>query len=158
MNLWRSAALLAATVSTGMMAGLFAAFAYAVMPGLARAGNRVLVVAMQRINESIQNGLFLLLFAGALVFTAIAAALHLGAGRRAALPGIIVALVLYVATLVITFAANIPLNTLLADGGDADPAGLRDRFEATWVRWNIVRTVTCSAAFVSLAWASLRHG
>jgi uncharacterized membrane protein len=158
MNLWRSAALLAATVSTGMMAGLFAAFAYAVMPGLARADDRTVVVAMQRINESIQNGLFLLLFAGALVFTAIAAALHLGAGRRAALPGIIVALVLYVATLVITFAANIPLNTLLADGGDADPAGLRDRFEVAWVRWNIVRTVTCSAAFVSLAWASLRHG
>jgi uncharacterized membrane protein len=158
MNLWRSAALLAATVSTGMMAGLFAAFAYAVMPGLARADDRTVVVAMQRINESIQNGLFFLLFAGALVSTAIAAALYLSADRTAPLPWIIVALVLYVATLVITFAANIPLNNLLADGGDADPAGLRDRFEAAWVRWNILRTVTCSAAFVSLAVASLRHG
>ena len=59
------------------------------------------------------------------------------------LPWIAAALVLYVATLVITIGFNVPLNNELAAAGDPDRirdlAAVRERFEAAWVRWNIAR-------------------
>lgn len=154
--------LLAAAVSTGLMAGLFAAFAYAVMPGLVRADDRTLVVAMQRINESILNGWFLVCFLGALACTALTAVLHLGSGHRAVLPWLLAALLLYLVVLVVTGTVNVPLNNQLAAAGDpdrvADLAAVRDRFTATWVRWNVLRAVASTAAFALLSWALVVHG
>ena len=55
-------------------------------------------------------------------------------------------------TLVITFAANIPLNEALAAApttGGVDAA--RTEFEQPWVRWHLVRTVSgvgCFACFL----------
>jgi uncharacterized membrane protein len=155
----RTALLLAATLTTGLVAGLFAAFSYAVMPGLGRADDRTLVIAMQRINESIQNALFFVIFFGALIVTVIAGLLFLGADRKAPLIWIGIGLVLYIATLAITIAGNIPLNNLLDAAGDPDRitdlAALRERYEAPWVRLNNLRTVTSTLAFAALCWASL---
>ncbi|MDO3702981.1 DUF1772 domain-containing protein [Micromonospora sp. C28SCA-DRY-2] len=162
MTVLRTVSLLAAAVSTGLMAGLFAAFAYAVLPGLVRADDRTLVLAMQRINESIINGWFLLCFLGALVCAGLAAALHLGAAHRSVLPWILAALLLYLVVLVVTGTVNVPLNNQLAAAGDpdrvADLAAVRDRFTATWVRWNLVRAVASTAAFTLLGWALVAHG
>jgi uncharacterized membrane protein len=158
----RSAALVAAALTTGLAAGLFYAFFFSVMPGLGAADDRTFVSAMQSINVRILNGWFALAFVGALVFTALALALHLDADRRAVLPWIAAALVLYLLTLAITFALNVPLNNQLAAAGDvagiADLAAVRDRFEAAWVRWNTLRTVTSIAAFGCLVWALVLHG
>ena len=76
----RAGVLLLATVTTGLMAGLFAAFAYAVMPGLARVDDRSFVAGMRSINQAILNGWFALCFGGALVCTLAAVLLHLPAG------------------------------------------------------------------------------
>ncbi|RKF29063.1 DUF1772 domain-containing protein [Micromonospora globbae] len=162
MILLRTLTLIAATVTTGLMAGLFAAFAYSVMPGLARADDRTLVVAMQRINESILNGWFFVCFFGALVFTGAAAALHLGGAWTPVLPWIVAALLLYVVVLVVTMAVNVPLNEALARAGDPDrltdlPA-VRDRFAPAWIRWNLVRAFASTAAFALLTWALVAHG
>ncbi|MEU2130218.1 hypothetical protein [Streptomyces sp. NPDC018352] len=43
--------LIATTLSAGLMAGLFAAFAYAVMPGLARTSDHTLIEAMRSITD-----------------------------------------------------------------------------------------------------------
>ncbi|MFH8368049.1 DUF1772 domain-containing protein [Streptomyces sp. NPDC018031] len=159
----RGAALVAATVTTGLSAGLFYAFACAVMPGLRKVGDRAFVETMQRINVAIVNGWFMISFMGALLLTGLALALHVpgGEGRRV-LPWVIAALVLYLAMFVITVAVNIPLNNELDAAGDpariADPAAVRERFEAVWVRWNIVRAVLSSAAFACLTWALVLHG
>ena len=55
-----------------------------------------------------------------------------------------------------------PLNDQLQAAGPvdriADLAGVRARFEPTWVRWNIVRAVLNSAAFGCLTWALVVHG
>jgi uncharacterized membrane protein len=57
---------------------------------------------------------------------------------------------------------NVPLNNELAAAGDpdhiADLAAVRERFEASWVRWNIARAVTSSAAFGCLIRALVLHG
>jgi uncharacterized membrane protein len=156
------AALVAAAVTVGLMAGLFAAFAYAVMPGLRRVDDRAFVAAMQQINVAIINPWFLACFLGGLLFTALAGVLHLDEGSRSALPWIAAGFVLYAAALAITGRVNVPLNNALAAAGDTekitDVGSVRRQFEARWVRWNVVRAVTSTAAFGCLAWALVRHG
>jgi uncharacterized membrane protein len=153
---WTTAALVAAVITNGLMAGLFAAYSYAVMPGLGRASDRTFVEAMQQTNAAILNGWFGLCFGGAVVFAAAAAFLHRG---RPGLWWVVAGLALYVAVLVVTFAINVPLNDALAAAGDpADLAGVRSRFEATWVRWNVVRAVLSTGAFGCLTWALVVAG
>jgi uncharacterized membrane protein len=158
----RTGSVIAAALTTGLAAGLFSAYSYSVMPGLGRADDRTFVLGMQRINVAILNGWFALCFVGALVFTALAVALHVTSGGHSALPWMVAALVLYVVVLAITFAVNVPLNNELDAAGDpdrvADLAAVRERFEATWVRWNIVRTVASTASFGCLLWALVLHG
>lgn len=161
-EVFRSVLLVAATVTMGLMAGLFCAFAYSVMPGLGQTGGRTFVDAMQRINVAILNGWFFIIFFGALVFTALAGVFHLRDDGRAVLPWIVAAFVLYVAVLVITGRINVPLNNELLAAGEPDRitdlAAVRERFEATWVRWNIARAVASTAAFGCLSWALVLHG
>ena len=152
---WTTAVLVAAVITNGLMAGLFAAYSYAVMPGLGRADDRTFVEAMQRTNAAILNGWFGICFGGAVVFAAVAVVLHRG---RPGLGWIVAGLVLYVAVLVVTFAVNVPLNDALAAAGNADPAGVRARFEGTWVRWNVVRAVLSTGAFGCLTWALATAG
>lgn len=151
------AALVAATVATGLVAGLFYAYACSVMPGLGRSSDRTFVESMQRINVAIINGWFLVVFVGGLVLIVLAAVLHLGEDGRPALPWIMAAFVLYGAVLVITGTVNVPLNNELAAAGEADQISdvhaVRERFEARWVRWNVVRAVVSTAAVASLTWA-----
>ena len=37
-------------------------------------------------------------------------------------------------------------------------AAARERFEARWVRWNIVRTVASTGALACIVWALVRFG
>ncbi|MEV6108184.1 anthrone oxygenase family protein [Streptomyces sp. NPDC051940] len=145
----RALALTTATVLTGLSAGLYAAFGYAVMPGLAQADDRTFVVAMQEINQAIQNGWFMIIFAGSLLALVSAAVLHRGTRT---LPWILAALVLYVVVLATTMGVNVPLNDDLdtARGGFAKA---RADFEDDWVTWNTVRTVVNLAVFGLTAWA-----
>jgi uncharacterized membrane protein len=162
LELFRGGALGAATLTTGLMAGLYYAYAVSVMLGLSRTDDRSFLSAMQQINVTILNPWFFVSFFGALVFTALAGVLYLQPDWRGVLPCIAAALVLYVATLVITIGFNVPLNNELASAGDpnriADLAAVRERFEASWVWWNIVRAVASTAAFGCLIWALVLHG
>ena len=147
--------LIGATVSTGLVAGLLAAFACAVMPALRRADDRTFVDVMQKINVAIINPAFLSMFVGGLLLTIAAVVLHVQQGERAALPWIVAGLVLYVVMLVITNRLNIPLNDELVAAGDPNQIGdvhsVRERFEDPWIAWNIVRTIANVAACGCLA-------
>lgn len=162
-DLLRNGVLVAATLAMGLAAGLFYTFSISVMPGLGRSDDRTFVEAMQHVNEAILNGWFALSFGGALVLTGLAAVLHISGDSRPALPWIVAALVLYgVGVMVVTMALNVPLNDELAAAGRpdriADLAAVRERFETAWVRWNVVRTVTSTAAFGCLTWALVLLG
>ncbi|MFC4494520.1 DUF1772 domain-containing protein [Streptomyces ovatisporus] len=160
-NVIQTAVLTAATLLTGLSAGLYYGFACAVMPGLRRCGDRTFVEAMQRINTAILNGWFMLLFAGSLVLTAAAAVLRLTLGTGpvevAPLVWTLAALLLYVAVLGITMGVNVPLNNRLEAGGlpheEDELAALRGHFENSWVRWNLIRAVCNTASFACLALA-----
>ena len=138
----QAVALIAATLTAGLMAGVYGIFALAIMPGLRTTDDRTFVAAFQAIDRAIVNPLFMLWFFGPLLFAGAAA---LAGGD--ALPLVIAALVLSLVVVVITFAVHLPLN-------DAIKAGARAPFhEARWVAWNIVRAVLSTAAFGLLMWA-----
>ena len=134
----------AATVTTGLNAGVYFAWATGVMPGLANASDHTFVETMNEINGVIVNPVFMSVLVGAPVLTGIAAFTEKGAMR----PWLLAALGANVATFLVTMGANVPLNdTLYA----VDPAKdnlhqARQDFEAKWVGWNIVRTLTSTAA------------
>lgn len=134
-----------AVVLTGLSAGLFATFSYAVMPGLRRTDDATFVQAMRAINVAILNPVFAIVFVGAAV--ALVAAAVVSRGTDAA-PWLVVAAVLYaVGALVVTGVVNVPLNNALAEGDDA-AATLRAAFEGRWVVSNHVRSVLTTAALV----------
>ena len=148
--------LLLSMVTAGLSAGLFFAFAYAVMPGLARAGDRTLVTAMQGVNVAILNPLFLVVYLGPLVFGAATAVALLGDGQGDVLGWTIASVAIYlIGVIVVTAAFNIPLNNALDAAGDTDHAAARHAFESRWNRYNVLRTVASIAAFGCFAWAGL---
>ncbi|MGK5681449.1 DUF1772 domain-containing protein [Actinoplanes sp. URMC 104] len=160
MNAVRVTALIAATMTTGLMAGVFGLYQHTVMVGLGRTDDRTFIGAFQALDRAILNPWFLLSFVGALLFTAVSA--FLGPGRRA-LPWVLAALVLYLVVFAVTVAVNVPLNDALKAAGDpatlADPAAVRAAFdEARWTAWNLLRTLATTAAFGCLCWSLVAHG
>ena len=163
MSIVRGVALVTATMTMGLMAGVFGLYANAIMPGLRRADDRTFVAAFQSIDRAIINPLFMATFLGALLLTGLVVLLHLGGEARSVLPWAVAAFVLYLAVVVVTIGINVPLNDGLKAAGDpgriADLAAVRERFhEAKWVAWNLARTVATTAAFGCLAWTLVLYG
>jgi uncharacterized membrane protein len=158
-----SGILAAATVLTGLIAGVYYAFACSVMLGLGASGDRTFIEAMQNINKKIENPVFFLAFFGALILPAWA--LRTFRHDRELRLWIAAGLALYTVGLLTTMAVNIPLNNQLAAAGAAarikDPAAVRAHFEDTWNLWNIARAILSTGAAACLARALLmagRHG
>ncbi|MFC7584847.1 DUF1772 domain-containing protein [Nonomuraea antimicrobica] len=155
---WSAPALWLAMITMGLMAGLFYAFAVAVMPALAGADDRTFVLVMQKINRTIENPVFFVTFFGAFVFTGAAAIARHRLGARAAARWILAALALYIVALAITMGVNVPLNEELARAGDpariADLAKVRGEFEGVWVPANVARALACTLAVACLARAT----
>jgi len=154
---------MAATLTTGLMAGVFGIYALAIMPGLRSTDDRTFLGSFQAIDRAIVNPLFLATFLGALILSTAAALLQLGQGRGSVLVWTAAAAVLYLVAVAVTFSVHLPLNDALKAAGSpadmADPAAVRAAFdEARWVSWNIVRAVTSCAAFGCLAWALVQYG
>jgi uncharacterized membrane protein len=158
----RTITLAAATLIAGLSAGLFSSYFYSVMPGLGASDDRTFVAAMQSINVKILNGWFAVVFVGAPVLAILGAVLVWNTTQPSTRMWVLAGAALCVATVLITMAANVPLNDALAGAGDPDRianlAEVRQRFETSWVRWNTVRTVTSVAAFGCLVWGLLQHG
>ncbi|MDA0563392.1 DUF1772 domain-containing protein [Streptomonospora sp. S1-112] len=153
----RTGVLVAAMVATGWFAGLFFAFQIAVMPGLARCGDRVFVSAMRAMNTAILNPLFAVAFVGSPLALAAAGLLHLAPAQRPALVWIAAAFVLVVGVVVVTMTRNVPLNDALeregaaAEDDEAAAAAVRRRFAGPWTRWNALRTAASALALACLA-------
>jgi len=126
---------LAAQIFSGLMAGLYFAYAVSVMPALKAMDDTTFVTVMNKINVVIVNPLFLTVFLGAPA--ACVALLFWEQGAVA-----IATAALSVVTLLVTAVFNIPLNNALGAGGS------RDAFERPWVLWNVVRTLTGIACLV----------
>jgi uncharacterized membrane protein len=156
---FRAAMLLAATITMGLVAGVFALYAHTIMPGLRKTGDHTFVAAFQQIDRAIINPWFMTAFGGALVFTLLAGIANRGTG---ALPWIAVAFGLYLVAVIVTIAVHVPLNDAIKSAGDPnhiDVAQVRARFqESRWAAWNLLRAATTTPAFGLLGWALVLCG
>jgi len=151
----RTPLLITAIVAAGLQAGTYYVWVCGVMPGLARADDHTFVTTLNQVNQAIVNPVFMLTFLGAPVLVAAAAVTATPAAR----PWLIAGLALSVATVAVTVLGNVPLNNALGKAATtthADLAAARAAFETAWVRWNVLRTLTATAALAALGWAALR--
>ncbi len=134
-----------ARLTSGLLAGLYFAFAVAVMPALRGLEDVGFVDAMKRINVSIVNPFFVVIFFAAPLLSAVAALL-------VRTPLMWTAAALGIVTLLLTVMINVPLNNTLATGGT------RASFENPWVLANALRTVTGAGCltFLLLTPATMR--
>ncbi|MEY9927567.1 putative membrane protein [Catenulispora sp. GP43] len=144
-----------ATVLTGLVAGTYFAYATSVMLALRGLDDRTFIEVMQKINVTIQNPVFFAAFFGAPAFAAVTVGLQ--AAKDGASGWTIAALALNIAALLITVAANVPLNNALDAAGEpaaiAEPGAVRARFERAWNAWNATRGVVLITAVVCLGMA-----
>ncbi|WP_018177479.1 anthrone oxygenase family protein [Jongsikchunia kroppenstedtii] len=148
MQTWRTVFILAATLTSGLLAGLYYAYAISVMPALNQLDSRSAIHAMQRINVVIVNPMFMLTFLGAPLLAAAALFTVFGRDARPVLWWIVAAVVLNIVGTLITAGFNVPLNNRL----DQNSIAWTDFF-GSWVRWNWARAVCHTAAFGCLAWS-----
>jgi uncharacterized membrane protein len=150
------ALLVAATISSGLLAGVFLLYAHTVMPALAKTADVEFVRTFARLDRHIVNPVFLVSsFLGAPVLTAAAAVAYWDEDPRDWILGALAAHVLMV---VITGGANLPRNDGLkaAEESAADATAARAAFdEAGWVRWNWLRVLLSAGALGLLAVALL---
>ena len=163
MDAIQGTALIAATITMGIAAGVYALYVFAIMPGLARADDRTFVGAFQQIDTAIVGPFLLVFFIGPLGLAAWAAALHAGGSDRTAFVLIAAAVGLQVVMAFITLSINVPLNNRIKAAGDpgriSDLGAVRRQFnEARWARWNKVRALAATAAFGLLAWSLVLYG
>ncbi len=144
----------AATVATGVMAGVYFIYAVAIMPGLRRLDDTRFVAAFQATDRAIINPMFLVAFFAPTALCAISAFTERGE------PGyrwIAAALVLNTAIVAVTLAINVPLNDALkargAVTGPGAAAARREFRESRWVAWNWFRTFANLGALVCLTLA-----
>lgn len=154
-----TASLMGAILTTAMVAGLLFFSAHTMMPGLSTLDDHAFLTGFQRIDAAIPNPWMMATFLGSPVLALAALFLHLPDGG-AAVPWLIAGAVLTLATVAITRAVHLPLNAEVQQAAPAfaDAAGLRQRFEGRWVRWNVVRTVTSTASLAALSWALFLAG
>ena len=163
MEVFRGAALIAATITVGLAAGVFFAYANSVMPGLRRTDDRTFVGAFQAVDKAIVNPLFMACLFGALVLAGLAAGLQINADDSSVLPWAAAAFVLYLSAIIITVVVNVPLNNAIQAAGNPDHvddlAAVRRQFnEAKWAAWNIVRALVSAAALGCLAGSLVEYG
>ena len=156
----RGLTLACAVLTTGLMAGVFYAYAVSVNLGLAEQPDASYVATMNEINEKIQNPLFVPVFFGAVAFPLAALIAHLPHRRSGRFRLIFLCCALYFGgSFLVTVLANIPLNEELArvsaDAPADELARARAAYEGPWNFWNGVRALFSAAAFVVLIVACL---
>jgi uncharacterized membrane protein len=137
---------LVAGVGSAVAGGFYLAFSGVVMPALRRRPPAESAQTMVAINEHAERTPFMLVFFGTTV-ASIGAIVVSVADPEPAAPLRIAGASLYLAGVVSTIVANVPINRRLASAGD-HRAAVWSRFEPRWTRLNHLRTLLSIAAAV----------
>lgn len=144
---------LVAALGCGLVAGVFFAFSSFVMNALARLQPPQGIAAMQAINITVINPLFMTAFLGTAVACTLVAIASLTAWHQPGAVYLLLGSLLYlVGTVLVTIVFNVPLNEALAkvEPSSADGANLWANYLTNWTAWNHVRTAAAFAAAASL--------
>lgn len=146
--------MLFAAIGCGLIAGVFFAFSTFVMPALARLQPPQGIAAMQSINITAINPLFMIaLFGTALASLFLAVSVLFKWQQSGAVYLLVGSLLYLVGTIGVTIACNVPLNDALAIVKPESPEGanLWARYLTDWTFWNHVRTLAALVAAVLFA-------
>ena len=142
-----------AAISTGVMAGIYFAFSVFVMQSLDALERPAGMVAMQSINRVILKSAFLPLFFASSLACLLLAVFGVMHWTSAGAWQMVFGGALYlVGMLVVTAAANVPLNNALeaTDANGPEAEAMWRRYLARWLPWNHVRTLSCTASLILL--------
>jgi len=136
-------------VGCGVIAGLYFAFSTFIMTALDRAGPVAGTLAMNSINVTILQSLFMPLFWVTTAVSLVAAVVGFAHWREPG--GMMVAaagLIYFLGMFGVTMFFNVPLNNALAavDPASSEAAALWARYPETWTWWNHVRTLASTVA------------
>lgn len=146
---------LLAILGCGLMAGLFFAFSNFVMKALVRLPSEQGMAAMQLINVTVINPVFLLIFLGTAVLSVVLGLYTFTHWGAAGSLWLVVGSACYLfGTVGVTMAFNVPLNNLLAraDSSSSTAADTWSSYVSRWLLWNHVRAVMAIAATAALVY------
>jgi uncharacterized membrane protein len=141
-----------AVTGAGVVTGLLFAFSNFVMRALSNLPNEYGMLAMQRVNETIINPIFLAFFFGTPVFCiliAIKAVQHLDVSGSLFL--LIGAFAYLIGPFGITMLFNVPLNNKLAKAETSLANEVWPEYQNRWQMWNHIRTYIGVASIAMLA-------
>ncbi|HSX54189.1 MAG TPA: anthrone oxygenase family protein [Sphingomonas sp.] len=152
---------LIAAVGAFVIGGVFYGFSTFVMQALARLPVPEGIRAMQAINVTVINPLFLGIFIGtALLLCGLGIVAILNPGQPGAIYVIAGAALYVLGCFAVTMVCNVPLNNAIAaaDPASADGAAVWARYLRDWVFWNHVRTAAslAGAVVLVLGWSQSR--
>jgi uncharacterized membrane protein len=148
----------ATALGCGLSAGVFFAFSSFVMPALDRLAPAQSIRAMNSINKLAVTPVFMTaLFGTALACAVLGVWAVTSWGERSAAFALAGCALFLVGAIVVTIAANVPLNDALmkVDPEATDAATRWSTYLSDWTPWNHVRAVTAIAAS-GLLMAALR--
>lgn len=149
------ALVLFSAICSGLLAGIFFAFSNFVMPALARIKKAEGIAAMQMINITVINPLFLGAFIGTGITSVIlilAAAFSWYSTHTVVL--ITGALIYVVGTFLVTMVGNVPWNERLAPVApeSEEATEIWRGYLQEWTLWNHVRTIASLMAAVAFTY------
>ena len=137
----------------GLIAGVFFAFSTFVMSALARLQPTQGIAAMQSINITAINPLFMTVLFGTAAACIVLAVSSLLKWHQPGAAYLLLGSVLYlVGTVLVTIVFNVPLNEALAkvEADSTDGANLWASYLGNWTFWNHIRAAAALAAAASL--------
>ena len=140
---------LVSALGCGLVAGVFFAFSSFVMSALARLQPTQGIAAMQAINITVINPLFMTVLFGTAVACVFLAGSSLLKWHQPGATYLLVGSLLYlVGTLGVTIVFNVPLNDALAkvDPGSTQGTNLWTSYLTNWTLWNHIRAAAALAA------------
>jgi len=144
--------IVASISGAGLVTGLLFAFSNFVMRALADLPSDKGMFAMQRINETIINPIFLFLFLGTPILCSV---IVFNSAQKINEPGSLFLLVGSLAYLIgpfgITVLFNVPLNNQLARADVSDADEIWPMYQKKWQWWNHIRTYIGVASVVFMA-------
>jgi uncharacterized membrane protein len=153
---WLFTLKLLTALGCGLAAGVFFAFSTFVMPALARLQPPQGIAAMQSLNITAINPLFMIaLFGTALACLLLAVSVLFKWQQSGAVFLLVGALLYLVGAIGVTIAFNVPLNDALAIAkpDSAEGVTLWAKYLTNWTFWNHVRTIAALAAAALLTYA-----
>lgn len=141
-------------LGVGLIGGALYGFSTFIMAALARVPDREGIRVMQEINRTVFHPMFMGVFFVTVPVSLASVVLGVLNTDEGWAPGAIVGgLGYFLGLFVVTAAGNVPLNTKL-EGVDpeGDPAFWR-AYQASWTRWNHVRSASAVVSMLGYAWA-----